>query len=102
MYKKIENPSPKITIGTSYSSLLIDVKYDDLERLFGKPSFPEPSFDGKVQREWVFKDIDNNIFTIYDWKTFSEFTTLNTLKVWNVGSRKFAGDFIDWVQEKLE
>lgn len=102
MYKKIENPSPNTTTGTSYSSLLIDVKYDDLERVLGKPSFPEPSTDGKIQREWVFKDIDNNIFTIYDWKTFSEFTTLNTLKVWNVGSRKFAGDFIDWVQEKLE
>ena len=101
MYKKIEDPNDSIGTGTSYKGLIMDTTYQDLVSVFGEPTFPEPSGDNKVQKEWRFKDSQGNIFTIYDWKTYDEDITENKLEVWHIGSKKFAGDFIDWVESSV-
>ena len=101
MYTKLENIGYDIVTGTSYKGLILDTTYQDLVSVFGEPTYPEPSGDNKVQKEWVFKDSQGNVFTIYDWKTYDENITENKLEVWHVGSRKFAGDFIDWVESSV-
>lgn len=101
MYKKLENCNYGMTMGTSYKEFLVDITYDQLVEAFGEPTFPEPSGDGKVQKEWVFKDRAGNVFTIYDWKTFDEHITTSKLKVWHVGGRKQAKDFTEWAETQI-
>ena len=104
MYTKVledQNPQ-KYCNGASLSEYLLGCKYSHLVKAFGEPTFAEPSGDGKVQKEWVFKDADGNGFTIYDWKTYDESYTLNTLAVWNVGSKVDASSFIVWIEQQLK
>lgn len=101
MYTKLENIGYGVTTGTSYKGGIIDTTYQDLVDAFGEPTFPEPSGDDKVQKEWVFKDSQGNIFTIYDWKTYDVHTTMTRLEVWHIGGKRFAGDFIDWVESQV-
>jgi len=73
---------------------LTDVDYYDLVRIFGQPSIPVESGDGKVQKEWVF-DYNGEIFTIYDWKTFDEHETMTNLFTWSLGGKSFNQEFVD-------
>ena len=43
----------------------------------------------------------DNVFTIYDWKTYDEHYTMNELTMWNVGGKGYAGEFIDKLESKL-
>ena len=86
--------------GTSLKGHLYGVTYNDLVNLFGEPTFPEPSGDDKVQVEWVIEH-DEEVFTIYDWKTYSRRETTEELTEWNVGAKVYAGDFITMVEIKL-
>ena len=88
------------TQGSSLKGHLYGVTYNDLVNLFGEPTFPEPSGDDKVQVEWVIEH-DEEVFTIYDWKTYSRRETTEELTEWNVGAKVYAGDFITMVETKL-
>jgi hypothetical protein len=83
MEKLTNNPS---TTGTSLKGYLTGVTYNDLVKAFGEPSYPEPSGDDKVQKEWVLS-WEGNIYTIYDWKTYDPDYTTTRLTRWNVGSK---------------
>jgi hypothetical protein len=68
-----------------------------LLEVLGKPTYDEPSGDDKVQVEWVV-EFEGDIFTIYDWKTYSREYTENELKTFNVGGNTSAFDFIQEVE----
>lgn len=87
--------------GTSLSGYLPEVRYSDLVKAFGEPTFLEPSGDNKIQKEWVFEDEDGNTFTVYDYKTYDEFFTMNENTDWHVGSKVPAHEFIHWATERL-
>lgn len=97
--------------GTSMKTRLMGVTYDELVQALGEPSFPEPSLDGKIQVEWVYKidePFDNptytdEVVTLYDWKTYDREFTVNELNVWNIGSKlnRVAYDFHDMVLQKV-
>ena len=76
----------KATTGTFKIASLEGVKYDDIVEVFGEPSITQESGDGKIQFEWVLA-IGDDVFTIYDWKTFDRDYTLNKLEVWSVGGK---------------
>lgn len=88
--------------GTSLSGYLPKVTYRQLVEILGEPTYNEPSGDNKVQREWVLEDEDGDVFTVYDWKTYDEFYTTNHNTRWHVGSKVPAGEFIAWIERKLE
>lgn len=93
------------TGGTSYSTSLKGIKFTDLYKVLGEPTFkPEDSGDGKVQYEWVIKWNDN-VYTIYDWKTYDQDYTLTEYDQWHIGSKVNAVDFKylieDMVKNKL-
>ena len=88
------------TQGTCLKGHLYGTTYNDLVNLFGEPTFPEPSGDDKVQVTWVIEH-DEEVFTIYDWKTYSRQETTEELTEWNVGAKVYAGDFITMVETKL-
>ena len=102
MFKKLENPSYSVTTGTGRKSQLEGIAYMELLEAFGTPSFNEPSGDNKVQKEWVFEDIDGNIFTIYDYRTYDVEYTMTSLDFWNVGGKKDATHFVQWVKSQIE
>lgn len=65
-----------LTTGTSLKGY-INATYNQLVEVLGEPAYDTPSGDGKVQVEWVVS-FKGDIFTIYDWKTFSrEYTEKN-------------------------
>lgn len=97
-YDKVTNKDSalKLVGGTSLKDRLIGWNYKQLVVAFGEPTFPTESGDGKVQKEWVFvRNSDGAAFTLYDWKSGDEnyATTMN--QTWNVGSKVYAGEFVD-------
>ena len=82
--------------GTSFKGY-INATYSQLLEVLGKPTYDEPSGDDKVQVEWVV-EFEGDIFTIYDWKTYSREYTENELKTFNVGGNTSAFNFIQEVE----
>ena len=77
--------------------------------LFGEPEF----CDGyKVSGEYIFEGENGEVFTLYDWKSTSLYNpTYGTPPemFWagrkpvqfNVGGHGYAGDFVQWLKNKL-
>jgi len=100
MYKKLTEKDYSKTNGTHYLTT-IDTKYRDLLGKLGAPTFePEDSGDGKVMYEWVFYN-DDEVFTIYDWKTYDEEYTKYEYTDWHVGGVGKPDKFVDWIYERL-
>lgn len=91
---ELEELYDKIT-GTFKIASLASVKYNDLVRVFGEPSIDEESGDGKIQFEWIINYGGDQIFTIYDWKTFDRDYTMQELEVWSIGGREKNREFFD-------
>ena len=87
------------TTGTSLKGYVY-ITYNKLVDILGQPTFPEQSGDDKVQVEWVVEYKDD-IFTIYDWKTYDRNYTKNNLGKFNVGGKSYAMDFIDYLEPQL-
>ena len=87
--------------GSSLKGYLHNIKYSQLIRTLGQPTFDQESGDGKVQFEWVFK-FNGEIFTIYDWKTYDIEYSINELTTWNVGGKTYAGEFTDYIEKLVE
>lgn len=85
--------------GTSLQGY-INATYSQLLETLGKPTYDEPSGDDKVQVEWVV-EFNDNIFTIYDWKTGSREYTENELMEFNVGGTIPATDFINELESQI-
>ena len=88
------------TIGSSLGGY-INCVYQDLVRVLGEPTYPFPSGDNKVQKEWVV-EYKGKIFTIYDWKTYDPEYTMNELDEFHVGGKTPAHDFISELEEMIE
>jgi len=94
-----EMTAPSIN-GTSLKGYIEGWSYDDMVHVLGEPTFNEPSGDDKTQVEWVCK-FNDQVFTIYDWKTYDREFTLNELTTWNVGGMENASGFIQAVERNL-
>ena len=92
------------TTGTSLSGY-INATYQELVDALGEPTFNEESGDGKTQVEWIvtFENIfgEKNVFTIYDWKTYSRDYTENKLDRFNVGGKGYAGEVISHIESLI-
>lgn len=79
-------------IRSSKQGELKDMTYYDLLDLLGEPTYPNQSGDEKVQKEWVieFTPFEENpcFLRIYDWKTYSCWDTINSLRVWSIGGEE--------------
>lgn len=80
------------TFGTSLKGYLTDTSYTQLVNALGEPTYPHASGDNKIQKEWVieFKGV---VYTIYDWKTYSEEDTITYYRDWHIGSK--SGTYFD-------
>jgi len=83
--------------GGSYKvGSLSNIRYNDLVEILGSPTITDPSGDDKVQKEWVV-EFEDKIFTIYDWKTYSVFETMNTLETWSIGGNSYSGGLEQYI-----
>ena len=104
-YNKITNKESALSImaGTFLKDRLIGFNYKQLVAAFGEPTFPTPSDDGKVQKQWVFQRVsDGAAFVLYDWKTNDENYTMTMNQNWNVGGKVYAGDFVTDLMTQLK
>ena len=103
MLYKIQNQKRALELmgGTSLKGNIIGPTYSNLVEIMGEPTFLEESGDGKIQKQWVIRDGDE-IFTIYDWKTYDKEYTENILVRWNVGGKSYAGNFIEKIEKKIQ
>lgn len=75
-----------LSCGTSLAGYLKDTTYDQLVNTLGEPTHPDASGDNKTQKEWII-EFKGTIFTIYDWKTYSEEDTIMFYRNWHIGSK---------------
>jgi len=100
MTKLNQNDAINRIAGTSLKGYINEYTYSQLVAALGEPTFNTASDDGKVQKEWVF-DYNGDVFTIYDWKTYSEEFTTQNLDTWNVGGKTNASGFLDAFAEQM-
>jgi len=89
------------TAGTYKVDTLMGPNYSQLVNFLGDPTFSSPSGDNKVQKEWVV-EFNDELFTIYDWKTYSVYETMNTLDTWSIGGKSSASDLIEYLKIQID
>lgn len=75
----------------------VQASYHQLEKLFGEPTYNEPSADGKVNFEWVI-EFNGDVFTIYDYKARNRAFAKYSLDTYNVGGHTDASSFIAFIE----
>ena len=98
VFDKMDAPSIG---GTFKVGSINNVSYDQLWNYLGDPTFDEPSGDGKTQVEWVV-EFNDDIFTIYDWKTYDRNYTENSLTTWSIGGQSSGLDLADYIESQIK
>lgn len=84
LYTSNTNYLYRLMTGTYKIAELQNVNYRQLVETLGPPSIAEETGDGKSFVQWVL-NFNENIYTIYDYKTYDEDYTLNELTRWSIG-----------------
>jgi hypothetical protein len=86
--------------GTSFHGNEIEVAPFVIQDTFGSPCFTG-SIDEKVQMEWLFVDEEGRVFTLYDWKQYTELDALTPIP-FHIGSRgEGEEEFLSWLKFEL-
>tara|TARA_R110000782_G_scaffold492_6_gene1635 strand:+ start:50 stop:454 length:405 start_codon:yes stop_codon:yes gene_type:complete len=72
------------TNGSSRIGSLNHMEYKDIVKRVGPPTINYDGAHDKVNVEWIFK-VNGDIFTLYDYKSWSETYTREQLNHWSVG-----------------
>ena len=72
------------TNGSSRVGSLNHMGYKDIVKRVGPPTINYDGAHDKVNVEWIFK-VNSDIFTLYDYKSWSETYTFDLLNHWSVG-----------------
>jgi hypothetical protein len=75
---------------------ITDIKYNELVKILGEPTYNEPSEDNKTQVQWIV-GFEGNLFDIYDWKTYNREFTLNELDHWHIGGNTDPNKLIEFI-----
>ena len=89
------------TAGTYKVDTLMGPNYSQLVNFLGDPTYSSPSGDNKVQKEWVV-EFNDELFTIYDWKTYSVYETMNTLDTWSIGGKSSASGLVEYLKIQID
>lgn len=92
MKKKSFKVSDKVdTCGTSLQGC-VNISFNKLVKVFGKPNFDSLSGDDKVRVEWNIKFKNGTVATIYDWKNYDKSNdwVKKNEKEWHIGGKSDA------------
>ena len=98
IYKDGEAPC---TGGTFKVGTIYGASYDQLWNYLGEPTIDSPSGDDKTQVEWVV-EFNDELFTIYDWKTYDRHYTKNSLTTWSIGGKSSGLDLSDYIESQIK
>lgn len=83
-FKVGSETQPLPFVGGSRQGQLDGVYYDDIEKVFGPPSYETGSGDGKVQLEWDIEFLNGVRSSIYDYKQY-DIDPYNDIDYWSIG-----------------
>ena len=86
MKKLMKHEVGNLTNGTYKTNTLSGVTYYELFNTLGQPTYDNGSDGDKTQVEWVI-EWEDEVYTIYDWKTYDREYTINELNTWSIGSK---------------
>jgi hypothetical protein len=79
--------SSTIVLGTSLRGYIRATR-NEIEQVFGAPTYTVTSGDDKVTTEWVLDFGNEVVATIYDWKRYEQGAPeMDERIVWNIGGR---------------
>tara|TARA_Y100000385_G_scaffold112324_1_gene116523 strand:+ start:313 stop:657 length:345 start_codon:yes stop_codon:yes gene_type:complete len=86
MKKLMKHEVGNLINGISHNNTLRGVTYYELFNTLGQPTYNEASELGTYQVEWVI-EWEDEVYTIYDWKTYDREYTINELNTWSIRSK---------------
>jgi len=86
MKKLMKHEVGSLTNGNRETNKLRGVTYYELFNTLGQPTYDNNSDIDKTQVEWVIEWQDE-VYTIYDWKTYDREYTIDELNTWSIGSK---------------
>ena len=101
MKKLMKHEVGSLTNGTHKTNTLRGVTYYELFNTLGQPTYDNDSHSDKVQVEWVIEWQDE-VYTIYDWKTYDREYTINELNTWSIGSKVPSDDFYHYLVYQVD
>ena len=101
-----QDEMPPAIAGMSKVTELNGVNYNEIVSVLGEPTYPNPSGDDKVQKEWTMlykgEEGDGFLFYIYDYKTYSAWETTQYLTDWSVGGFKEHAHMMNEIVEAMK
>ncbi len=88
------------TAGSSLKGYLNGPNYSQLVNFLGEPTFGI-SGDDKCQVEW-FVEFNDELFTIYDWKTYDRNYTKNSLTTWSIGGKNSGFELSHYIESQIK
>lgn len=76
-------PTNKSLNGTSFHMSTVNATVNELKQVLGEVRYTG-DFDDKVQNEWLMELENGDVFTVYDWKEYRQYSNDDEIE-WHIG-----------------
>ena len=76
-------PTNKSLNGTSFHMSTVSATVNQLKQVLGEVRFTG-DFDDKVQNEWLMELKNGDVFSVYDWKEYKQYSNDDVIE-WHIG-----------------
>lgn len=76
-------PTNKSLNGTSFHMSTVSATVNQLKQVLGEVRYTG-DFDDKVQNEWLMELKNGDVFTVYDWKEYKQYSNDDVIE-WHIG-----------------
>ena len=76
-------PTNKSLNGTSFHMSTVSATVNELKQVLGEVRYTG-EFDDKVQNEWLMELKNGDVFSVYDWKEYKQYSNDDVIE-WHIG-----------------
>ena len=76
-------PTNKSLNGTSFHMSTVSATVNQLKQVLGEVRYTG-DFDDKVQNEWLMELKNGDVFSVYDWKEYKQYSNDDVIE-WHIG-----------------
>lgn len=76
-------PTNKSLNGTSFHMSTVSATVNELKQVLGEVRYTG-DFDDKVQNEWLMELKNGDVFSVYDWKEYKQYSNDDVIE-WHIG-----------------
>ena len=76
-------PTNKSLNGTSFHMSTVSATVNQLKQVLGEVHYTG-DFDDKVQNEWLMELKNGDVFSVYDWKEYKQYSNDDVIE-WHIG-----------------